>query len=236
MDKIIIDGYEFLRVQAEKATMIFSTAKNNLNFNIHCDEGKNNILRLKQWFGLDDISYLYQKHSDNVYIQDGNIYEGDGIITNKKNIGIGVFTADCVPVLLYDKVENVVAAVHSGWKGTLSCITIKALEKMQKEYGCSFKNINAYIGPHNRMCCYEIGEDVADKFNKSALYSGIEIIKNNKLNLERCIVRQLEYLGVSSKNINTMNLCTYCNEEIQLFSYRKSKENYGRMFSFIFIK
>lgn len=236
MEKIIIDGYEFLKTDIGKATMFFSTARKDLDFNIHCNEGKKNMLKLKEWFNLDDITYLHQIHSDIVHIEDGIIHEGDGIITNKKNIGIGVFTADCVPVLLYDRVKDIIAAVHSGWKGTLSCITINTLEKMQIKYGCNPKNIYACIGPHNRVCCYEVGEDVADKFKNSKLYFGMEILKNNKLNLESCIVKQMEYKGVPRGNINTMKICTYCNESLQLYSYRKSKEKYGRMFSFIFMK
>lgn len=238
MRKIKIDKYEFLIEEIENANMVFSTAKNNLNFNINSHIGKSNISMLKVWFGLEDILYLHQIHSDIVYIGNTNLQncEGDGIITDKKNTGIGVFTADCVPVLIYDSVKEVAAAIHSGWRGTLSCIVIKTMEKMKNEYGSRPCHITAYIGPHNMSCCYEIGEDVAFKFKSCELYKDLDIVKNNKLDLKLCITRQLESQGVPLKNINSADVCTFCSKEYELHSYRKSKDSCGRMFSFIYMK
>lgn len=87
-------------------------------------------------------------------------HEGDGIVTNEKSTIIGAFTADCVPVILIDEVNNVIAAVHSGWKGTFNSISAIAVEKMISEYGSNVKNIKAYIGPHIRQCCYEVSEEL----------------------------------------------------------------------------
>ncbi|SKA76089.1 conserved hypothetical protein [Clostridium sp. USBA 49] len=240
MKKIAIDKYEFLTEKVKNANIFFSTAKNNIDFNINSDIGKNNIEKLKKLMGLEDILYLSQIHSDNIYITNNSLslynYKGDGIITNKKNIGIGVFTADCVPVIIYDTNKEVIAAIHSGWRGTLSCIVIKAIEKMKKEFNSNPSDIVAYIGPHNMECCYEIGEDVAEKFKSCKTYKDIDIIKNNKLNLKLCISTQLKSQGVYLQNINSVDICTFCNKEYELYSYRKFGKNCGRMFSYIYMK
>lgn len=235
MEKFIIDNYEFIKETIGSANFIFSTSKNNLNFNINTIEGNANLMKLKDWFNLKDIGYLKQIHSNLIYNYDGEIHQGDGLITNKKGVGIGVFTADCVPVLIYDKVNHVIAAVHSGWKGTLNEIVVNALLKLKEEYGSKLKDLIAYIGPHNMDCCYEIGEDVKQLFLSKELYNDIDVIKDNKLSNEKCIIKQLTANGISKENILSTNICTFCNKDYELFSYRKQKEDYGRMFSFIYI-
>lgn len=235
MEKYIIENYEFIKYTIGKANYIFSTSTNNLNFNINSEEGMSNLRKLKDWFQLKEIGYLKQIHSNLVYNYDGELHQGDGIITNRRKIGIGVFTADCVPVLIYDNVNQVIAAVHSGWKGTLNEVSANALSKLRAEYGSKMKDINVIIGPHNRGCCYEIGEDVMELFSKKELYKDLEIIKDSKLSLEKCIIKQLEANGVDNKNIISTNICTYCNSNYNMYSYRKQKVDYGRMFSFIYL-
>jgi len=235
LEKYKLNNYEFIKHTLGNANFIFSTSKNNLNFNVNLEEGQSNLMRLKHWFDLKEIGYLKQIHSNLVYNYDGETHQGDGIITNRRKIGIGVFTADCVPVLIYDNVNQVIAAVHSGWNGTLNEICVNALSKLKSEYGCKMKDLTAIIGPHNRCCCYEIGEDVKVLFSEKEMYKNLEIIKNNKLNLEKCIIRQLETNGVQSQNIISTNVCTYCGSDYNMYSYRKQKEDYGRMFSFIYL-
>lgn len=236
LDKISKDNYKFLEYKIENAHFIFSTAKGELNFNKSLEEGRNNIEKIKEWFGVEDVGFLNQIHSDKVFIYDKNMSSGDGIITNKKNVAIGIFTADCVPVLLFDKKNEVIAAVHSGWKGTLSCITAKAVDLMINEYSSESENIFAYIGPHIGECCYEVGKEVQDKFNEFKLYDNLEIIKNNKLDLEKCIIKQLTNKGVNIDNIHSISSCTFCGDDYKLYSYRKSNGTDGRMFSFVFLK
>jgi polyphenol oxidase len=235
MEKLYIYNYEFLKDSKDKAEFVFSTARGELNFNKNLSEGIENINKVKEWFNLREIGFLNQIHSDLIYKYDGEVHDGDAIITDKKNIALGVFTADCVPILLYDKVNGVIAAVHSGWKGTLLDITGKTVDKMRQEYGVKAKDLIAYIGPHNKGCCYEVGEEVADKFMRKPNYENSPIINNGKLNLEKCIINALIEKGVLEANINTLNICTYCNKEEKLYSYRKNGESNGRLFSFIFL-
>jgi len=235
MEKLFIHNYEFLKASTDKVEFIFSTAKGELNFNKNLNVGMENINKLKEWFNLKEIAYLNQIHSDLIYNYDGEVHEGDALITDKKNIALGVFTADCVPILLYDKVNGVIAAVHSGWKGTLLDICGKTVNRMKQEYGTKAENLIIYIGPHNKECCYEVGQDVADKFLRQPSYERQYIINSGKLNLEKCIINTLIEKGVLVANINTLNICTYCNKDEKLYSYRKNRESKGRLFSFIFL-
>jgi len=235
MEKIYIDNYKLFKASINKAEFIFSTASGNLNFNKNLSQGMENLFKVKEWFNLREIGFLNQTHSDTIYNYDGEVHDGDALITDKKNIALSVFTADCVPILLYDKVHSVIAAVHSGWKGTLLDICGKTVDKMREEYGAQAKDIIVYIGPHNKGCCYEIGEDVAEKFEKNLSYEKITVINNGKLDLEKCIINSLIEKGVQEANINTLNICTYCNKEEKLYSYRKNGESNGRLLSFVFL-
>ena len=235
LDTIKINKYEFIKHIKNNATFIFSTANGKLDFNKSTAEGIKNLKELKKWFNLKEIGFLDQIHSDSIYIYDGEIHQGDGIITNKKDIGIGIFTADCVPVLMYDEKKQIIAAVHSGWKGTLSKITSSAIDRMIDKYGSNPEDITALIGPHNRVCCYEVGKEVAAEFLQDPLYGSDNVIVNGKLNLEKCIKRQLMNKGIKEANIQVVEICTYCNTEYEMHSYRKSRVLSGRMFSFIYL-
>ena len=170
MEIVLIDGYEFIKIDLEGANAVFSTAKNGLDFNKNTDEGRKNIENIKKWFDVSEVGFLDQTHSDNVYIYNGKVEEGDALITNKESTAVGVFTADCVPILLYDKANKVVAAIHSGWRGTFSCIVSKTIDEMKKKYGTKSQDLVAYIGPHMHQCCYEVSEELIDKFKNSEVY------------------------------------------------------------------
>lgn len=229
-----IGDYDFIEVKDDSANLYFSTAKNGLDFNLKTDIGLSNINNVKRWFNVNEVGFLNQIHSDTVYKYDKKIHEGDALIFNGRGIAVGVFTADCVPILIYDKKREVFAAVHSGWKGTLTCIVKKTVLKMAKEFGCKLQDINAVIGPHNMACCYEFGEDTAKKFEEVPIYKGEEIYLNGKLNLQKCIEKQFESIGV--KNVKSLNECTSCSTKYEFHSYRRDESKSGRMFSFVFFK
>ncbi|MDD3224021.1 MAG: peptidoglycan editing factor PgeF [Clostridium sp.] len=234
---IIDNKFEFINFKDKNIELNFSTAKNNLDFNMNTETGLENLTRIKDWFGVKDVIYLKQIHSDNIMLYEDKytMHCGDAIITDKKNIAIGVFTADCVPVILYCKNKHVIAAIHSGWKGTFKKIVLKTVRKMIEFYGVKAEDIVAYIGPHNRSCCYEFGREEAEQFNNVDIYHGLKIYRDGKLDLSKCIEKQLLTSGIKNDNIKNTGICTYCNEEYDLYSYRKQKDGCGRMFSFIFI-
>lgn len=236
MDRILIDDYEFLKVSLDGAVAGFSTGKNGLDFNKQTEEGLKNIQNIKEWFGVKEVGFLNQIHSDYVIIYDGEVKEGDALITNEKNTAIGIFTADCVSILLYDKINKAVAAVHSGWRGTFSCILLKTIEEMEKVYGTKTEDLVVYIGPHMHQCCYEVSEEIIEEFKNSEVYRGVDLSNGRMLSMTKCIIHQLDLKGVKKENINDLDICTFCNKEYDLHSYRKSTNKYGRMFSFIYVK
>ena len=231
-----IKDYEFIKFQNKNAVIMFSTAKNKISFNKNTEEGKLNLQKIMEIYHLNHIGYLNQIHSDFVFNFDGNIKDGDALITDQTRTAIGVFTADCVPVILVDIMQGVIAAVHSGWKGTKALIVSKTIERMQEKFGSIASDISVYIGPHIGGCCYEVSKELVEQFTSEDIYSNIKISNNNKLDLEKCILAELKQKGVKEENIYTTNICTACNKQVELHSYRFSHNKQGRMFSFVYLK
>lgn len=144
-------------------------------------------------------------------------------MTNRPLLAISVRTADCYPILLADAKNRAVAAVHAGWRGTAAQIVRKTLQKMTTEFGTSPGDVYAAIGPGIGVCCYEVGEEVARKFGYDAK-THLDLASENR--------NQLESAGVPPGNIEALGVCTFCDAE-RFFSYRRDKENPGRMTSFI---
>lgn len=240
--KLLKKKDDFMMIENEKFQVVFTNAEKERSFNRSTQQGIEELESLKKEFKVDDVLYLKQIHSDKILVYKGddelikNI-EGDAIITNEKNVIIGVFTADCVPIILVDEENQVAAAIHSGWKGTFESITFKTIEKMKKEFGASEKNIKAYIGAHIRKCCYEVSEELKLSFvEKKNTIDEEELFNGRNLNLEACIIDDLYKTGISDNNIYSLNLCTHCCDDIKLHSYRKSQGAYGRMFAFIILR
>lgn len=233
---------DFWILEHEDIVIGFSNANNNRSFNRNIEEGIKNLKCLKEEFNVETVNYLKQVHSNKVFIynndnKDFNKNEGDGIVTSKKNSIIGVFTADCTPVILIDIKEKIVAVVHSGWKGTYTSIVKEAVDIMRRDFKCEAKNIKAFIGPHIRQCCYEVSEELKDKFiNKFNNIDKDILFKGRNLSMELCIEQDLLQCDISDENILSLSLCTHCEDKEKLFSYRGSNGDYGRLFSLAFIK
>lgn len=230
---INLGNKEFIKISDGNINILFSTAENGVSYRLKTEEGEKNLRDLKDLFKVKEVHYTNQIHSDIIFdLKDVSAVtekEGDGLLTNKINEIIGVFAADCVPVILYDEEKKVIAAVHSGWRGTIADISKKAAEEMKVVYGA--KEIKVIIGPHVGNCCYEVSEELSEKFN---LKYGEQTSNGRMLSLETAIRRQLKGI-VREENISSLNLCTNCNEEYKLHSYRKFKEQSGRLFSFVYI-
>lgn len=235
MKDILIDKrFQFIHEVIGGANFYFSTSYNEVSFKIDENDGILNINKLKDIMKLKEIKYLKQLHSDIIKVNPKGEEIGDAIICKKRDIAIGVFTADCAPILIFDKDTKAMAAVHSGWRGTYKLILLKTLQKMKEEYGTKAENIVAYIGPHNGVCCYEVGEGVKEEFKKEEFYNNKSIFEGNNLNITACLKYQLNSFGVLEQNIFDDNLCTYCAKDYKLHSYRKTGVNSGRLFSFLY--
>ena len=167
-----------------------------------------------------------------------NKFEGDALVTNKRNLPIGVLTADCAPILIYDKNKEMIAAIHAGWKGAYKDIVIKVVKFMIKK-GCSSKNITAVIGPCISANNYQVKEDFINKFIKKDK-KNIIFFKKTKdkiyFNLNKYVHFQLKRLNI--KNIDIIDKDTF-NAKNNFFSARRSisrnENNYGRNISIIMI-
>ncbi|MEG0371959.1 MAG: polyphenol oxidase family protein, partial [Clostridium sp.] len=173
--------------------------------------------------------YLNQEHGMKVVVVTKDNYsnvvgsKGDAIITAQKNIPIGVFTADCVPILLYDKSKKVAAAIHAGWRGVEGKILTMTIEVMKNKFLSNGEDILCAIGP----CCFEVLPDVANKFKfvnnrDSKLY--VDLFKEVYAEAKEC--------NILDENIDMLETCTVC--ESNLFhSYRRDGGKTGRIGSFI---
>jgi YfiH family protein len=189
------------------------------------------------------IVLLNQVHSNKFHYigKNSNInnkFEGDALITNRKNTPIAVLTADCVPILIHDENKKMIAAIHAGWKGAYKDIIKKVVKFMIKK-GCSSDNITAAIGPCIAVNNYQVREDFIKKFIKKDKKNIIffkKIKDKNYFNLNKFVHFQLKTLNI--KKIDTINKDTF-NAKNNFFSARRSisrnENDYGRNISIIMI-
>lgn len=179
-----------------------------------------------------------QIHSDKViYIKKftEKKHIGDGLITDKK-IYLGVYTADCLPILFFDAEKKIIAAIHAGWRGLLNGIILNTVELMTKT-GSDKRRIIIAIGPHIRKCCYEISNDLSDRFFTKYKYFNKKARSKTKhsthefFSLTTVAVSQLKYASIPSENIDALDICTSCNTKF--YSYRRDHNKSGRMLNTI---
>lgn len=155
----------------------------------------------------------------------------DALVSDLSGILVGVKTADCVPVLLGDRVSGAFAAVHAGWRGTVESIVAKGVAKMKENFDTNPENLICAIGPAATCGSYEIGQDVIDAFEKNFASSGKYFTPTRSghalIDLHLANKDQLIAAGVQEKNINTAPFCTMKRTDL-FFSYRIEKKKYGK--------
>lgn len=127
------------------------------------------LKRLRTLLGTEHIVTARQTHSTNVAVIDSvpptPPTDVDALVTRLPNVAIGVFTADCVPILLCEPKSGLIAAVHAGWKGSVKGIVANAIETMVDE-GADRCGIEAVVGASICQRCFEVGDEVVDEFAK----------------------------------------------------------------------
>jgi YfiH family protein len=157
-------------------------------------------------------------------------YEGDAILTDRNDVFICVSVADCLPIFLLEEKRGVIGLVHAGWRGTLLGITRRILDAAKNKLNCDPSCFTAAFGPCIRSCCYQVRDDVAILFDDECVsYSQKE---ESNLDLADLNLKQLADGGVKRNKIIASNSCTCCEEEL-FYSYRREKENAGRMIGFM---
>jgi hypothetical protein len=204
---------------------------------------------------------LRQVHSGIVHCVDSVPDEtlvGDGLVTSTPGLLLAIQTADCIPIILADTKRQAIGVFHAGWRGTAKRIVEKGVGEMQRWFGSKPRDLKAAIGPGVHDCCYEVGEEVRDKFESQFPYAASlfrevkesdpvrekypllfltarapghgELPPNFFLDLLEANRRQLLAAGVPRKAIEASPLCTSCRTDL-LFSYRAEKGKTGRMMS-----
>ena len=173
---------------------------------------------------LSTVAMTNQVHSDVVRpvttadikagLLDPEPYEADGLVTDIPGVALVIFSADCLPILLYDPVRRVIAAVHAGWRGTAAGIVERAVEKMSF-YGCRPVDILAAIGPGISQCCFETHEDVPNAMTTALGVRAtpfLSPIENGKfkVDLKGINALRLERAGLHTEHISVATDCTAC--------------------------
>lgn len=183
---------------------------------------------------LEQIAFQKQIHSNIVSYVDkpGFTSESDAMITDKPDIGLAISVADCTPVFIYDKKQKIIAAVHSGWRGTKDHIVENTVTKLRSEFNSHPKYLYCYIGPSITQTSYEVGSEVAEKFDERYL-----LAKNGRffLDVRGANHDMLIESGIPQSQIQVSNLCTYTNNSL-LHSYRRDGQTSGRAYGVLALK
>ncbi len=186
-----------------------------------------------------DLFFINQVHDKNIKVVGdasiNNIEDYDGLITSSKCKALCTCFADCVPLLFFDPVNNVIASVHSGWKGTVKLIGQETVFKMINEFGSKAKDIMVGIGPSIGPCCFEVKEDTFEQFRKKL---PIGVFKDDGklfVDLWNANIFMLTQVGVKRENIECKGICTACHSD-RFYSYRKGDKESGRFSAFIMLK
>jgi YfiH family protein len=171
-------------------------------------------------------------------IPKNEIKETDALVTNKTGVCLCVQTADCVPILLFDPINDVIAAVHAGWRGTVKKIAEIAVQKMVQNYNTLPEKIIAAIGPSISPEIYEVGDEVVEEVKKSIKNAGTLLHKNSSgkfhVNLWSANQQILLESGLAEKNIEILGECSFT-QTSKYFSARKEGMETGRMVSGIML-
>ncbi len=239
-------NHGFFNKKGGKSKGIYKSLNCGLGSNDKKTDVKKNLVIAKNRFGkkAKNIYLLRQIHSNKlVYLDKNHILKkkkikADAVITNKKKFPIGILTADCAPILIYDNHSKMIAAIHAGWKGAYKGIINKVIKFMLKK-GCNTKNIHAAIGPCISQKNYNVKEDFLRKFIKKDKKNTIFFkIRKNIIyfDLPRYVKSQLKFnkiLNIDHININTFD--TKNNFFSARRSLRLNHDDYGRNISIIMI-
>ena len=185
--------------------------------------------------GIAQIGKTFFRLSEEVRKQ---VLEGiDALMTNMTGVCIGVSTADCIPIILYDPEHHAASVVHSGWRGTVANIAGVAVTSMQMAYHSRPEVLKAVIGPGISLENFEVGDEVYDQFAEAG-YPMEQIARKYEkwhIDLWQCCRLQLEEVGLKAENIEVSGLCTYAHSD-DYFSARKLGTDSGRILTAVVLR
>ncbi|HXN86799.1 MAG TPA: peptidoglycan editing factor PgeF [Candidatus Binataceae bacterium] len=198
-----------------------------------------NWRRLREVIGVETkVARRHQIHGKDVHVITAeNVSEkpdGDGMVTATPGILLAVASADCVPILMTDAREKIVAAIHAGWRGVIAGIAREAVAAMES-LGAKARELRAALGPSIGMCCFEVDAELAERFGREIPGAGRHSRAGRPgkayLDLRAIITDQLMAAGLAGESIANVGPCTRCAND-EFFSRRASSIS-GLQFSFI---
>lgn len=199
---------------------------------------------------LQKLFFLHQVHgidgsvitSEQAALFQPFAHDGDYLITQEPAIGLGIMTADCLPVICFDKRRQAIGIAHAGWRGALAGIVSTMLRAMQREWQTRFADCVIFLGPSAKRCCYQVGAEFREYLEP---YPWIEKVLQKQavgyfFDLPLFVCYQLQALGISKNAMRTSyNTCTMCND--RFYSYRrgivtKTTSPIGRQMTIIALK
>ncbi|MCD6156383.1 MAG: polyphenol oxidase family protein [Candidatus Atribacteria bacterium] len=233
MEKISIKGIDFLRFSklsaCQSLSHFFTTRL--LPLKLRNEEDRKQLSLL---LNAPQILFPQQTHGNNHFLLTPKAPlkdcapEADIILVQASFWGAGILVADCVPVILFDPQKRCFALAHVGWRGALLNVHKKAVRLIQEHFKTNPEQLLAGLGPSIRVCCFEVGKEVAKQFLKVDPKSVVYRNKRFFVDLVGFIWRDLCTMGVPPKNIEIAPWCTSCNQDL-FFSFRREKEKADRM-------
>ena len=260
-----LKGYKSLKAYPEVAHFvttrhggISSGAYASFNCSPYTNDSSMNLIRNRHWlfqlmkWEIQELFIAEQRHGaasmviDKLYfdtsegIRQDLLIGIDALITNVPGYCVCVTTADCVPVLLYDKKLQVVAAIHAGWKGTVKHIVSNVLEHMNQKFGTQGEDVIACIGPSISLASFEVGDEVYEAFKESGFDMSLISVKKRKTgkyHIDLWEANRIELLnaGVPAEQIEVAGICSYIHHD-EFFSARRLGIDSGRTLSGIMIR
>lgn len=223
----------------------------SLNINSYCGDDPASVAENRRLLSLElpvpNASRLvipHQVHDSVVQVIDEEtlghqeLIEGvDALITRLPGVCIGVSTADCIPIIIYDPINHCAAAVHAGWRGTVKRIAEKTARQMYSFYRSDYGEMQVMIGPGISLKNFEVGQEVYDEFLQAGFPMERIAVKYAKwhIDLPLCNRLQLEQLGVRPENIRETGICTYDHTD-DFFSARRLGIASGRIYTGVILR
>ncbi|MBR5227829.1 MAG: peptidoglycan editing factor PgeF [Clostridia bacterium] len=193
------------------------------------DVDEKNICKARQTHTANVLT-IDSTNKEEFSIFSNNSLEADAYLMRDKDIYSIITTADCIPIIMYDKEQNIAVNIHSGWKGTIQKIYMKALEKLIINYNSKPDNIIVCLGPSIGKCCFTSKEDTFKQkfidiwpYEEDYIYYE-EDCETFHIDMKKKIIEDLIIGGIKEENISNAEICTKCNNT-DFYSYRVTTQN-----------
>lgn len=201
---------------------------------------------IKNDMELSALVFLHQVHgkAGQVIFQEQEIVDlnlftkdGDFLVTNQPGIGLGIATADCLPLVFVDLKKKVIGAAHAGWRGSCAHIVDEVVLAFQNNFSCALEDIKVFFGPSAKNCCYEVDAPFIEQVGKDPLSEQAFFQNKDRVTFDLAVYNalQLYALGFKAEQLNlAYNLCTICNDSF--CSVRREKGSIERQITVVSLK